>query len=67
MSLKSFHVFFILVSISFSMFFGVWGVRNHSVTANTVHLCLGISSFVGAAALIAYLLVFFQKAKDLTP
>jgi len=58
MSLKIFHVFFILISIGLSVYFGFWGV-NHSGT--TGYLWMGIGSFALSIGLIAYLVYFVKK------
>jgi len=65
MSLKSFHIFFILLSIILAFAFGVWGVRDYGVTGRTMHLGLGIASFISSLALSYYLFGFFRKIKHL--
>ena len=57
MSLKAFHVFFISVSVLLCLGFGVWCLRqpNQSV--------MGIASFVIAAGLVAYEIVFLRRFK----
>jgi hypothetical protein len=57
MSLKTFHVFFISVSVVLCIGFGVWCVNQPN------YLPLGIGSFVVAAALVAYEIVFLKKLK----
>jgi len=57
MSLKTFHVFFISVSVVLCIGFGVWCVKQPG------YLGLGIGSFVVAAALVAYEIVFLKKLK----
>jgi hypothetical protein len=64
MSLKAFHVFFIVVSIVFAVGFGVWGLREHSAGRNGGHLALGVISFAVGAALVAYLVSFVRKLRN---
>jgi hypothetical protein len=64
MSLKAFHVFFIVVSIVFAAGFGVWGLREHSLGHNGRHLALGIISLLVGAALVAYLVSFVRKLRN---
>ena len=57
MSLKTFHIFFISVSVLLSLGFGAWCLGQPGYTA------AGIGSFVAAAALVAYEVVFLQRFK----
>jgi len=65
MGLKGFHVFFILVSIVFTVGFGIWGIRDYSSTTSVRNLFLGIGSLAAAVALVAYLIWFLIKSKKL--
>jgi hypothetical protein len=56
MSLKAFHLFFILVSMLLSVFVAVWGFRQSNAIA--------YPSIIGAIALIAYLVWFLKKGKS---
>ncbi|MFN0149797.1 MAG: hypothetical protein ACKVU1_03680 [bacterium] len=64
MSLKAFHVFFIIVSILFAAGFGVWNLRAHAAGDGGASLALGIAGFVAGAALVAYLFSFVRKLRD---
>jgi hypothetical protein len=63
MSLKAFHVVFILISTCCLAGFGAWGINDYMQTRNPVHLALGIGSLVGTAALAIYGRWFLRKWK----
>jgi len=62
MSLKAFHLVFILLSILFSFVFGVWGVMN----GGTAELVMGILSLAGMVGMSVYLFVFLKKFKHIS-
>tara|TARA_Y100000588_G_scaffold73789_1_gene76436 strand:- start:918 stop:1112 length:195 start_codon:yes stop_codon:yes gene_type:complete len=62
MSLKAFHLVFILLSILFSFVFGIWGVIN----GGTVELVMGIISFAGMVGMLVYLVFFLKKFKHIS-
>ena len=62
MSLRAFHIFFILVSIAFFAGFGVREIRFHEQNGQSVDLLMAIGSFVLGAAASVYL-VWFVKRK----
>ncbi|HJN82613.1 MAG: hypothetical protein QF749_06030 [Verrucomicrobiota bacterium] len=62
MSLKTFHLVFILVSILFSFVFGVWGVMSDG----TAELMLGVFSLVGTVGMSVYLFFFLKKFKHIS-
>ena len=57
MSLKAFHIFFILVSIVLAIGFGFW--------ARTVYFWMSTASFIAGALLVVYLFWFLAKLKNL--
>ena len=63
MSLKAFHIFFIVVSILLSFGFGVWGIYTHLSFGNVTFLIMGLVSFVIGIALIIYGINFMKKLK----
>ncbi len=63
MSLKAFHIFFIIVSTLLAFGFGVWAVDDYGRSGSSVHLALGVGSFVAAAALVWYGVWFLRKLK----
>ena len=62
MSLKAFHLVFILLSILFSFVFGIWGVIN----GGTGELVMGISSLAGMVGMSVYLVFFLKKFKHVS-
>ncbi len=63
MSLKAFHVVFIVVSIGLSAWVAVWG---WTVSGGTWERVLGGIAAVAAAALVVYLVKFVRKMKDVS-
>ena len=62
MSLKAFHLVFILLSILFSFVFGIWGV----MSGGTAELVLGVISLVGMVGMSVYLFFFLKKLKHVS-
>ena len=54
MSLRSFHLLFILISIVGADLFGLWAIWNYARTGDEVILSLGITSLVGGLGLLFY-------------
>lgn len=67
MSLKSFHVFFVVVSTLLALLCGGWGVREHLHSGSSNMLAFAIGSFVVAVALVFYGFWFLRKLKDVSP
>ena len=61
MSLRFFHLFFILLAIIGADFFGAWSVWNYTRTENVVTLSLGIFSIVGGLGLIWYAIKLVKR------
>ncbi len=66
MSLKAFHVFFVVLSVLCAMGFGAWAVLDYLRTGSGGILALGVLGFAAAAALIFYGLWFLRKLKDVS-
>jgi uncharacterized membrane protein YcjF (UPF0283 family) len=64
MSLKAFHVFFVIVSVLCALGFGGWAVADYARTGRPGVLALAILAFVAAIALVWYGLWFLRKIKD---
>jgi len=62
MSLKAFHLVFVLLSILFSFVFGIWGV----MSGGTAELVLGVISLVGMVGMSVYLFFFLKKFKHVS-
>ncbi len=54
MSLRFFHLFFILLAIVGADFFGVWSIWSYTRTEDVVTLSLGIFSILGGLGLVWY-------------
>ncbi len=64
MSLKAFHVFFILVSILLAAGFGWWGVNSYRQNNDLSDLVMGIISLVCMVVLVLYFRWFLKKLKN---
>jgi NADH:ubiquinone oxidoreductase subunit H len=54
MSLKAFHLFFIAVSVLFTLAFGAWAIVDFRESKNVFDLALGIFSLVVSSSLLVY-------------
>ena len=66
MSLRIFHIIFIVVSVILSLAIALWGIRQFSATGAMNGLVLGIVFLAAAAAMIVYGKRTFRKLKDLS-
>ena len=67
MTLKAFHVVFVLAAILTSVGFGVWSLHNYlTAQRETVYLVLGALSLAFAVGLVAYGGWFLRKMKDVS-
>ena len=65
MSLKAFHIFFIVVSVVLAFGFGAWGVYVHLAGDDFAYLAMGLVSFVLGLVLIFYGINFLHKLKHI--
>ncbi len=65
MSLKSFHLFFIAVSILLAIGFGAWEIVTYNESRATGRLVAALLSFAIAAGLIVYGVRFVRKLKHI--
>ncbi|HUF10875.1 MAG TPA: hypothetical protein VMO47_16265 [Rhodothermales bacterium] len=65
MSLKSFHIFFIVVSILTTLGFGLWTVVRSSQGDTSANFWLGVISLLAGVFLIWYGFRFFKKLNQL--
>lgn len=61
MSLRSFHIFFIIVAIIMADIFGVWAIRDYRNSHDVLNLGLGIVTLIGGLAMAAYAFWFVRK------
>ncbi|HZR11175.1 MAG TPA: hypothetical protein VFA79_21475 [Myxococcales bacterium] len=66
MSLKAFHVFFVIVSVLCALGFGAWAVGDYLRTGRPGSLVLAVLGFVAAAALVWYGFWFLRKLKNVS-
>jgi hypothetical protein len=66
MSLKAFHVFFVIVSVLCALGFGAWAVADYLRTGKGGVLALGVLGFAAAAALVWYGFWFLRKLKNVS-
>ena len=66
MSLKAFHIFFIVVSIVTTVGFGIWAALDFAQSGSWVHLSLGMGSLVASVALAFYGVWFLRKLKHVS-
>ena len=61
LGLKSFHIFFIVVSILLSLGVGAWGVQQYLERDSGMGLGMAVVFFVTGLALLVYAVRFFGK------
>ncbi len=66
MSLKAFHIFFIVVSMALCVVLGVWATQDFARSGSLVHLSLGVGSFIGSILLAYYGVWFLRKLKGVS-
>jgi hypothetical protein len=65
MSLKAFHIVFIVFSTLLALLLGVWCVWVNLVEGSSIYLGGAIASFAVAVALVIYGVWFYRKMKRL--
>ncbi len=66
MSLKAFHIFFIVASMALCVGFGVWATQDFARSGSWVNLSLGVGSFIGSILLACYGVWFLRKLKGVS-
>ncbi len=66
MSLKSFHIFFIVLSIAITIVLGVWAIMDYDHSGSLSYLALGMGSFASSVGLAIYGVWFLRKMKDVS-
>jgi hypothetical protein len=66
MSLKAFHLIFIIASIALAFGFGVWLAREYFTGGGVTNLIIAIGSFAVGVGLIFYERYFLKKTKDVS-
>jgi len=65
MSLRAFHIAFIVVSIALSLVVTAWGVREYLNEAGVNPLAVGCAAALTGVALVIYGTRFFRKLRAL--
>lgn len=66
MSLKTFHIVFIIISTAFTLYFGAWSTHDYMNSGNTSSLLMAIGALVGFCVLVVYFRWFLRKLKTLS-
>ena len=66
MSLKFFHLVFIVLSILLAFGFAVWSLFNYSDGKRTLDLVFGLLGLAAGVALIFYFKYVLRKLKDMS-
>lgn len=66
MSLRTFHIVFMVASIAMSFLVGVWGVLEYRRDADMTNLLIGVGFFVAGIVLIWYSSWFVRKLRMLS-
>ena len=64
MSLKVFHIVFVIVCVGLSLWVGVWGIRDYVIEQSTGALSLGILFLASGLVLVLYGKKAFEKLRD---
>jgi hypothetical protein len=65
MSLRAFHIIFIVVTVLLSLYVALWGIREFSASRDASHLAVGLVFLVAAVGLMVYGKKTFAKLRDL--
>jgi hypothetical protein len=65
MSLRAFHIVFIIVTVVLSLYVSLWGIREFAQERSSMGLTLGILFLITAVGLMIYGKKAFAKLKEL--
>lgn len=65
MSLKVFHIVFVIVCIALAVFVGAWGIRDYMLERSVMALSVGVAFLLSGAILVMYGRSAFEKLKNL--
>ena len=65
MSLRAFHIVFIIVTVILSLYVALWGIREFAQERSTMGLTLAILFIITAVGLMIYGKKAFTKLKEL--
>ena len=64
MSLKAFHIVFVVVCTVFTVGFGIWAIWQYRIQGDVWLIACGVLSLCGTVALIVYGRWFLRKLKS---
>jgi hypothetical protein len=65
MSLRAFHIIFIIVTVVLSLYVALWGIREFAQERSSTGLGVGLVFLVAAVGLMVYGKKAFAKLKEL--
>ena len=65
MSLRAFHIVFIIVTVVLSLYVALWGIREFAQERSNMGLVLGILFLITAVGLMVYGKKAFAKLREL--
>ena len=65
MSLRVFHIVFVVVCIALALFVGAWGIRDYMLERNVMALTVGVLFLLSGAILVVYGRSAFEKLRNL--
>jgi len=65
MSLRAFHIVFVIVTIVLSLYVALWGIREYTQEHNATALTMAVLFLLMAIALMIYGKKAFRKLKEL--
>lgn len=65
MSLRIFHIIFVVVCVLLALFVAVWGFRNYVVMHDSNGLVLGLIFLASGVALVVYGVRVYDKLRNL--
>ena len=65
MSLRLFHILFVIVCLGLCLFVGLWGIREYATSRDTSGLALGIVFLICGIGLVEYGRRAYRKLKEL--
>jgi uncharacterized PurR-regulated membrane protein YhhQ (DUF165 family) len=65
MSLRAFHIVFVIVTIVLSLYVALWGIREFTLERNATALTLAVLFLCTAVGLMVYGKKAFAKLRDL--
>ena len=63
MSLKAFHLFFIVIATLFLLCLGAWSVQEYRAAGGVMPVALGCTGFAGGVVLLIYGRWFLRKLR----